>query len=86
MGNKNRKVTKAEKAKAVKVIKEAYPDYEVVFGLEAHSWARNPPRRAFKWKLSLSYLVLAPKMDTNREANRGGSFQSSGSSLNRVLR
>lgn len=44
MGNTNRKVTKSEKAKAVRVINEAYPDYEVVFGAHGDYGGHRSPR------------------------------------------
>ena len=44
MGNKNRKVTKTEKAKAARVIKEAYPEYEVVFGAHGEYGGHRAPR------------------------------------------
>ena len=44
MGNVNRKDTKEEKAKAIKVITQAYPDYEVVFGAHGDYGGHRAPR------------------------------------------
>ena len=44
MANKNRKVTKEEKARAIRVIKEAYPDCDVVFGAHGNYGGHRAPR------------------------------------------
>ena len=44
MGNRNRKATKAEKAHARQVIKEAFPDYDPVFGGHGDYGGHRAPR------------------------------------------